>query len=76
MKILAVIIHAATLALFAGCNSLDNPIANLFRAHDDRVYNLQTDHWDYPDKKPTPAPQRAAAVASALSATPPPHSAN
>ena len=72
MKISTVLILVAPLALFAGCNSLDNPITNLFHGHDARVYNPQTGEWEYPKGKGTPAPQKSAAVASALSATPAP----
>jgi hypothetical protein len=73
MKISIVTILAASLCLFAGCNSLTNPLAGLFRGHDERVYNPQTGEWEYPNKKgPTPAPQKSAAVASALSSTPAP----
>jgi hypothetical protein len=75
MKILNVTFLAASLALFAGCNSLDNPLGNWFHGRDQRVYNPQTGEWEYPNKKGTPAPQKAAGVASALSATPAPQAA-
>ncbi len=72
MKISIVPILVATLALGAGCSSLDNPLANLFHGHDARVYNPQTGEWEYPNKKATPSPQKSAAIASALSSTPAP----
>lgn len=73
MKISTVTILAAFLCLFAGCNSLTNPFAGLFRGHDERVYNPQTGEWEYPNKKgATPPPQKSAAVAAALASTPPP----
>ena len=73
MKISIVTILAAFLCLFAGCNSLTNPFARLFRGHDERVYNPQTGEWEYPNRKgATPQPQKSAAVASALASTPTP----
>jgi hypothetical protein len=73
MKISTHTILAACLCLFAGCDSLNNPLAGLFRGHDERVYNSQTGEWEYPNKKgATPAPQKSAAVASALASTPAP----
>jgi len=72
MKISTVPILVATLALCTGCNSLDNPLANLFHGHDSRVYNPQTGEWENSNNKATPQPQKSAAVASALSSTPPP----
>jgi hypothetical protein len=73
MKISTVTILAAFLCLFAGCNSLTNPFAGLFRGHDERVYNPQTGEWEYPNKKgATPPPQKSATVAAALASTPAP----
>jgi hypothetical protein len=54
----------AGLMLLCGCNSLDSPLSNLnvFRTgHDGRVYNPQTNEYEWPDKSATPRPKAAAA---------------
>lgn len=79
MKLSSILIPATALLLLAGCNSLDNPISNLFRGvgHDQRVYNTQTGQWEWPEEKRQPAEKKSAAVASAMGgATPAPHSYN
>lgn len=73
MKLSSATILVAASALFAACNSLDNPFSSWFHAHGDaRVYNPQTGQWEYPNQKTTPKPQKSAAVASALNTTPAP----
>jgi len=73
MKLLSISILIAASILLAGCNSLDNPFANLFKTGKDaRVYNPQTGQFEGPAENATPRPQKSAAIASALSATPAP----
>ncbi|MDR3404938.1 MAG: hypothetical protein P4L99_20710 [Chthoniobacter sp.] len=74
MKLSSVLILATASLLLAACNSLDNPITNFFHSsnRDERVYNPQTGEWEWPAGKPTPRPNKSAAVAGAL-ATPAPN---
>lgn len=78
MKLSSILIPAAASLLLAGCNSLDNPISNLFHGvgRDERVYNAQTGEWEWPADKRKPSEKKSGEVASALSSTPAPHSFN
>jgi hypothetical protein len=77
MKLSSILIPAAASLLLAACNSLDNPITNLFHGvgRDERVYNSQTGQWEWPSEKRKAQEKKSAAVASAL-ATPAPHGFN
>jgi hypothetical protein len=78
MKLSSILIPATASLLLAGCNSLDNPVTNLFHGtgRDERVYNAQTGQWEWPADKRKPAEKKSAAVASALGSTPAPHGFN
>jgi hypothetical protein len=69
MKLSSILIPAAASLLFAGCNSLDNPISNMFHGvgRDERVYNAQTGQWEWPADKHKPTEKKSEAVASAMS---------
>jgi len=78
MKLSYILIPATASLLLAGCNSLDNPVSNLFRGvgRDERVYNTQTGEWEWPANKQKPADKKSAAVASAVSSSNDPHGFN
>ena len=68
------LLAAAALALCAGCNSLDNPLAKLriFSAgRDARTFNPQTGEYEWP-KNATPRPQSRTARSASAAATPAP----
>jgi len=71
MKLSSILISATGAVLLAGCNSLDNPISNLFHGagNDSRVYNSQTGQWEYP-------PDKRQKKTAAGTATPSPQSFN
>jgi hypothetical protein len=62
----------AALALLAGCNSLDNPLAGfdpLRTGRDARTYNVQTGEYEWPrDSTPRPRPRTARTAAAATPA--------
>src|SRR5678815_332294 len=65
----------AASALFAGCNSLDNPLSgiNLFgTGHDARVYNAQTGEFEWPKDQKRRARRPSPATAGAAGTTPVP----
>jgi hypothetical protein len=66
MKLSFILIPAAASLLLMGCNSLDNPITNLFHGtgRDERVYNTQTGQWEWPPDK---RQKKAAATANTAS---------
>lgn len=78
MKLSSILIPVTASLLLAGCNSIDNPVSNLFHGvgRDERVYNPQTGQWEWPPDKRHPSEKKSAAVASAMGATPAPHGFN
>lgn len=66
MKLSSILISATGAVLLAGCNSLDNPVTNLFHGmgNDARVYNSQTGQWEYPPEKRQPKQKVAGAAAT------------
>jgi hypothetical protein len=78
MKLSSITILTAAALSLTACNSLDNPVANLFHSagHDERVYNPQTGQWEWPAEKRAKQEKKSAAVASTLASTPVPHGFN